>query len=74
MDSAINVDKDILSGTPVFRGTRVPVSILFEYLEDDGLSLFLDNYPTVTKEQVADVIRTASRMFSSGRIVNEDLN
>ena len=60
MNNAINVDKDIMSGTPVFRGTRVPVAILFDYLEDDKLDSFLENYPTVTKEQVADVIKMAA--------------
>ena len=46
----IEVDPEIMSGTPVFRGTRVPVQSLFEYLED-GLSLdeFLECFPTVQK-------------------------
>ena len=57
MNSAINVDKEIMSGAPVFRGTRIPVAILFDYLEDDKLESFLENYPTVTKEQVADVMK-----------------
>ena len=74
MNNAINVDKEIMSGTPVFRGTRVPVAILFDYLEDDNLDSFLENYPTVTKEQVADVMKMASRLFSNGQIVNENLN
>ena len=74
MNSAINVDKEIMSGTPVFRGTRVPVAILFDYLEDDKLDSFLENYPTVTKEQVADVMKIASQLFSNGQIVNEKLN
>ena len=74
MNSAINVDKEIMSGTPVFRGTRVPVAILFDYLEDDKLDSFLENYPTVTKEQVADVMKMASQLFSNGQIVNENLN
>ena len=74
MNNAINVDKEIMSGTPVFRGTRVPVAILFDYLEDDKLDSFLENYPTVTKEQVADVMKIASQLFSNGQIVNEKLN
>ena len=46
----IEVDPEIMSGTPVFRGTRVPVQSLFEYL-DDNLSLdeFLDCFPTVPR-------------------------
>ena len=74
MNSAINVDKEIMSGAPVFRGTRVPVAILFDYLEDDKLDSFLENYPTVTKEQVANVMKMASQLFSNGQFVNENLN
>jgi len=48
----------ILGGTPVFQGTRLPVSTLFDYLAD-GLSLdyFLETFPTVTREQVTAVLR-----------------
>ena len=48
----INVDAEILSGQPVFTGTRVPVETLFDHLES-GISLdeFLDDFPTVSKEQ-----------------------
>ena len=54
---AIKVDKDILSGTPVFDGTRVPVSALIDNLEV-GVSLdeFLENFPTVTREQAVQVL------------------
>jgi uncharacterized protein (DUF433 family) len=72
--NAISVDKDILGGTPVFSGTRVPVTILFDYLEDGKIDSFLENYPTVSKEQVAEVIKFAARLFSNGQIVNENLN
>jgi uncharacterized protein (DUF433 family) len=44
---------DILGGTPVFRGTRVPVQTLIEYLEGgQTIDEFLDGFPTVTREQV----------------------
>lgn len=54
----ITVDPDILGGTPVFRGTRVPVEALLSNLEA-GVSIeeFLENFPTVSREQVLDVIR-----------------
>ena len=54
----INVDPDILGGTPVFRGTRVPVDALLSNLEA-GVSIeeFLENFPTVTREQVLEVIK-----------------
>ncbi len=49
---------DILGGTPVFRGTRMPVKTLFDYLAD-GLSLdyFLETFPSVAREQATAVLR-----------------
>jgi uncharacterized protein (DUF433 family) len=56
-DLPITVDPQIMSGAPVFAGTRVPVSALFENLEA-GVSLgdFLENFPTVRREQVVAVL------------------
>ncbi len=53
----ITVDPEILGGTPVFNGTRVPVRTLFEYLAD-GLSLdyFLESFPSVTRDQAIAVL------------------
>ncbi len=53
----ITMDPDILSGTPVFRGTRVPVEALLTNLEA-GLNLdgFLENFPTVSREQALRVL------------------
>jgi uncharacterized protein (DUF433 family) len=53
----ITVDPDILGGTPVFRGTRVPVDALLSNLEA-GVSLneFLENFPSVSREQALEVI------------------
>jgi uncharacterized protein (DUF433 family) len=53
----ITVDPDILSGAPVFAGTRVPVSALLENLEA-GVSLdeFLENFPTVSHDQAISVL------------------
>lgn len=57
-DIPITVDPDVLSGTPVFTGTRVPVSALLENLEA-GVSLdeFLDNFPTVTRDQAVGILK-----------------
>lgn len=74
MIKAINIDKDILSGTPVFNGTRVPVSILFDYLEDNQLEEFLENYPTVSREQVTEVIKLAASLVNNQQIIRENLN
>ncbi|HXG82577.1 MAG TPA: DUF433 domain-containing protein [Pyrinomonadaceae bacterium] len=53
----INVDKEILSGTPVFEGTRVPIAALIDNLEV-GVSLdeFVKNFPTVKREQAVQVL------------------
>jgi uncharacterized protein (DUF433 family) len=53
----IAVDPDILGGTPVFKGTRVPVKTLFEYLENDySLEEFLDCFPSVTREMARRIL------------------
>ena len=53
----ITIDSDVLSGTPVFRGTRVPVDALLSNIEA-GLTVdeFLENFPTVTREQALQVL------------------
>ena len=60
-NSPITIDADILSGEPVFTGTRVPVRALFDYV-DDGMSIsdFMENYPSVTQEMVHLVLRMAA--------------
>lgn len=65
----INIDKEILSGNPVFKGTRVPVQSLFDHLEK-GIPLdeFLDDFPTVTRDQAVAVIEMASKLLSSKNI------
>ena len=65
----IDIDKEILSGNPVFRGTRVPIQSLFDHLEK-GIPLdeFLDDFPTVKKDQAVAVIEMASKLLSSKNI------
>jgi len=57
-ESLITSDPRILSGTPVFKGTRVPIRTLFDYLSD-GLSLeyFLESFPSVNRELATNVLR-----------------
>lgn len=58
----ITVDPETMGGTPVFLGTRVPVSTLFEYLEDNyALDDFLYEFPTVSKEAAITVLSHAAR-------------
>ncbi len=51
--SVISRDKEIMGGTPVFAGTRVPIQTLFDFLEaGDTIEDFLDGYPSVRRDQV----------------------
>ena len=64
-DTLINNDIDILGGTPVFSGTRVPIRILIEHLEaGDRLDEFLDSYPTVSRSQAIKVLERAKTMLT----------
>lgn len=59
----VHSDPEILGGVPVFVGTRVPVRALFDYLEHGHpLGEFLDDFPTVTKEQAAGVLEHVKRL------------
>lgn len=63
-DKLIDRNPDILGGTPVFSGTRVPVRILMEHLEaGDRLDEFLEDYPTVTRDQAVAVLERAKAML-----------
>jgi uncharacterized protein (DUF433 family) len=56
----IHSDPDILGGTPVFVGTRVPVQALIDYLEaNHPLDEFLDDFPTVSREQAVAALEEA---------------
>ena len=55
---------DVLGGTPVFAGTRVPVQTLLEYLEGgDRLDDFLENFPSVTREQAVAFLEQAASAY-----------
>jgi uncharacterized protein (DUF433 family) len=62
----ITVDPEILGGTPVFTGTRVPVKTLFDYLQDNyTLEEFLECFPSVTREMACRVLeRSESALLS----------
>jgi uncharacterized protein (DUF433 family) len=54
----ITVDPEVMGGTPVFTGTRVPIKTLFDYLEDDyTLSEFLEYFPTVSRESALALLQ-----------------
>lgn len=65
-DDIINIDKEIMSGTPVFTGTRVPVKYLFDYLESgETLDEFLENFPTVKRWQAVKMLESAHDIILS---------
>jgi len=62
----VHSDPEILGGTPVFVGTRVPVDALIDFLEGgDTIEDFLENYPGVSREQVFGFLEEASRALVS---------
>ena len=65
----ITVDNNILSGQPVFKGTRVPVESLFDHLEAGvPLDEFLDDFPTVSKEQAVALLVIANKLLTSKNV------
>jgi uncharacterized protein (DUF433 family) len=62
LHSLIEISQEVLHGTPVFGGTRVPVKTLFDYLKGgDTLADFLDDFPTVSHEQAVKVLEIAGK-------------
>ena len=65
LEKYVTIDKDIVGGTPVFRGTRVTVKTLFDCLEESSLDEFLQGHPSVSREQAEAVIeRAAEKMLT----------
>ena len=62
---SINIDPETMGGTPVFRGTRVPVRSLFDWLETETLDDFLENFPAVSREQAIDVLHFAEKLVAT---------
>lgn len=61
--AVVHSDPEILGGTPVFIGTRVPVKTLYDYLEaGDSLGEFLNDFPSVTREQAVAALELAREM------------
>ena len=65
-DDLITADPEILGGTPVFKGTRVPVKTLFDYLEDNyTLEEFLTCFPSVTREMACLILQRSETALLS---------
>lgn len=64
MNHIITSQKNVLGGTPVFAGTRVPFQSLIDYLEaGDSIDTFLEDFPSVTRQQVIVALETAKDTF-----------
>ncbi len=70
----INIDDEILGGTPVFYGTRVPIKNLFDYLETgDSIETFLEDFEGVSKLQVIKVLEMSQKLIeTSSNILHEN--
>ncbi len=65
MSSVIQISSDVMGGTPVFTGTRVPIQTLLDYLKGgESIEDFLEGFPTVTREQVIAFLEEAGEHFS----------
>ncbi|MEQ8584122.1 MAG: DUF433 domain-containing protein [Marinoscillum sp.] len=69
IETHINIDPEIQNGQPVFSGTRVPVQSLFWHLEK-GITIaeFLEDFPSVSKEQVIGVLEIANKIVNSAHL------
>ena len=68
-DSVITCDDEILSGTPVFKSTRVPIKNLIDYLEaGDNLDEFLDDFPSVSRDQAIQTLETGKGDATNTRL------
>jgi uncharacterized protein (DUF433 family) len=62
----VHSDPEIMGGTPVFYGTRVPFSTLFDYIEaGDPLDVFLDHFPSVSRSQAVAALELARSLLES---------
>ena len=69
--SPINIDPEIMSGVPVFRGTRVTIQTLFDYLEaGQPLEDFLRGFPSVEKDKALEVLELAKKTLTTEKLIN----
>ena len=71
----INIDPEILGGTPVFNGTRVPIKNLFDYLEaGHSIDYFLEDFESVKRDQVLKLLEVSQKLLdSSSNILHENI-
>lgn len=71
----INIDPEILGGTPVFFGTRVPIKNLFDYLETgETIEIFLEDFEGVSRSQVLRILEMSQQLIeTSSNSLNENI-
>lgn len=71
VDHLITCDAEIMSGTPVFKNTRVPIKNLIDYLESgETLDEFLEDFPSVNRDQAVRVLELAKEMLLTHAYAN----
>lgn len=64
--SVVSVSSEVMSGTPVFAGTRVPIETFFDYLKaGESIDDFLDGFPSVNRHQIIDLLEEMSKQFAA---------
>jgi uncharacterized protein (DUF433 family) len=70
-ESIISSDPERMGGTPVFRGTRVSIQALFDYLNGSTIEEFLQGYPSITRDMVNEVLSIAAKKLTRNRYEKE---
>jgi uncharacterized protein (DUF433 family) len=76
-NSIITINSEIQSGSPVFKGTRVPIKTLFDYLSTgETIETYLEDYPYITKEQIYELLSFTGKILIENKdlIFNENSN
>ena len=69
----VSIDPEVMSGTPVFAGTRVPIQNLFDYIEGgDDLAEFLDDFPSVSRQAAVAVLEMAKKSIITEKALHEN--
>lgn len=69
----VSIDPEIMSGTAVFAGTRVPIQNLFDYIEGgEDLAEFLDDFPSVSQEAALSVLEMAKKIITNEKLLHEN--
>jgi uncharacterized protein (DUF433 family) len=69
----VSIDPEIMSGTPVFVGTRVPIQNLFDYIEGgEDIAEFIDDFPSISIEAAVAVLEMAKKSLTTEKMLNEN--